>query len=94
MKRLNKNNANFTFKVYENGKMVSRCQTHKLGRFLHRLQATQFKEGITKASIRVYYGRFLDTFGKMSNFYNEGIYDNKKDFTQAYKAFIEEARKL
>jgi len=90
MKRVNKNNYNFTFRIYENGKVVSRCSTHKLGRFLHRLQATQFKKGTIKGYLRVYYGRFLDAYGKMSNFINEGVYDNRKDFTHAYKAFIAE----
>ena len=89
MKQINKNNANFTFKVYENGRVVSRCQTHKMMRFLHRIQAIKFKKGTTKVNLRVYYGRFKDNFGKMVDFFNEGLYDNKKDFTLAWKAFIE-----
>lgn len=91
MKRSNLNNNNYTLRVSENGQTVLRCQTHKIGRISHKSQAIQFSDS-TKVYLRVNYGTFKDCWGKMTDFLNEGVYSNKKDFRRAYNAFMEEGR--
>jgi hypothetical protein len=39
--------------------------------------------------LRVNYGKLLDNFGKMSEFHNDGIYEDKESFYSALKAFLE-----
>jgi hypothetical protein len=41
--------------------------------------------------IKVIYGRHLDAFGKMVEFYNDGIYDTKQDIREAFAAFTEKS---
>lgn len=88
-KKTNKNNLNFTYRIYKNGRLASKLTTHKLNRFTPRIKAINFKDGKIKVYLRVHYGRHLDVHGKMSAFINEGIYENKKDLIQAFLAFRE-----
>ena len=41
------------------------------------------------AYIWVSYGKFKDCFGKMVEFTNDRIYENKHDAVDAYKSFID-----
>lgn len=89
MKRLNKLNRNFTLRTYINGKMAHRVETHKLGRFSHHVQATDFSQPGVSVYLRVSEGEKTDVFGNLVNFYNDGTYKDKESLMQAYHAFIE-----
>jgi hypothetical protein len=79
----------YSFKVYKNGKPVYMCSTHKIRRFLIKSRLINFEEQYIKVYLKVTYGRFLNNRGKMVNFHNDGIYDNRTDYWFALNAFIE-----
>lgn len=81
---------NYTLKVLINGKVIDKVLTHSVRRFLTHLRTINWKNRGVKAYIRVSYGKKVDNYGKLSNFYNDGWYDNKKDLTLMFKAFDEE----
>ena len=78
---------NFTLKVTKNGRVVQRVQTHSLRRFTKHLRTINWQNKPLKAYLRVSYGKRLDYWGKLSNFYNDGGYDNKHDLWLAFNAF-------
>jgi len=80
----------FTLKKYENSKMTYKVRTHKLRRFLRIIRSIKWQNSSFSAYLKVDYGRFTDNFGKLTNFYNDGEYDNKEDFWMAFNAFMEE----
>jgi hypothetical protein len=67
---------------------VQRCQTANKRRFSRRIGTINWEKLM---SIRLYvsYGLQVDYRGKKVQFDNEGIYTNKKDFMNAYRAFTE-----
>ena len=81
----------FTINVLTNGKVVERHDTRSLRRFLDLARLVQFKDSM-KITVRIVanYGLKKDNYGKMSQFENEGVYDNQKDLVFAAKAFTEE----
>jgi len=78
---------NYTFKVIKKGKVVERLVTGKKRRFYNHARLIKWINKPLKVYLRVYYGTFKDNEGKMSNFYNEGYYFNKKDFWLALDVF-------
>ena len=84
-----KKKPNFTFRAIKNGTVVDRCQTHSIRRFYHRIRTIKWQTGIETVCLRVSYGKSLDIFGKMTNFYNDGDYKNKNDLLLALEAFVE-----
>jgi hypothetical protein len=81
---------NYTAKIYgSNNKLMSRLCTARPRVFLDFIRSLNWKEGIKKVYLRVFYGRFKDTFGKKSAFLNEGFYTSQKKLMQAYEAFNE-----
>lgn len=85
-----KDKPNFTFRVIKNGKTVDKCQTHSKRRFYNRIRSINWQDGVEKVYLRVSYGKGLDNFGKVTNFYNDGEYKNKKDLFFALSAFTED----
>lgn len=82
----------YTYKVIINKVCVNRLLTHNKRRFSQKLASLPWRELKRKNAsvyLKVYYGRLLDSFGKMSSFHNDGEYTTKKDFMQAYRAFTE-----
>ena len=86
---INKNKLNFTMRVVKNGKII-RYETRSKRAFYAHIRSLKWKDGVKKVYLRVSYGKHLDNFGKLINFYNDGWYDNKKDLHLALKAFTEE----
>lgn len=80
---------NYTVKIYKNDKMVQITRTHKIKRFLKNIRSLNFKDEDIKVYLKVDYGKRLDKEGKYTNFYNDGMYDNKDDFWWAFYAFTE-----
>lgn len=79
---------NYTIKiVYPNGK-VYRHEKRSRRAFLNKV-ATINWEKHPLVYLRVSYGMDTDAFGIKQTFYNDGDYDNKKDFSLALQAFIE-----
>jgi len=91
MKRLNKNNYNFTLRLYnKKGKLVSITRTHKIGRLANAIRRANFRITHSKAYLKVNYGKHKDNFGKIVPFINEGEYTTKTDLLQAWRIFIAE----
>ncbi len=85
-----KNKPNFTFRVIKNGKTIDRCQTHSKRRFYNRIRTIKWESGVEKVYLRGSYGKSIDAFGKITNFYNDGEYKTKKDLLFALSAFTED----
>ncbi len=85
-----KNKPNFTFRVIKNGKTIDKCQTHSIRRFYNRIRTINWKNGTEKVYLRVSYGKGINTFGRVTNFYNDGIYETKKDLLYALSTFTED----
>lgn len=76
--------ANFLVKV--NGE---RYETSHYRRFLNHTRTIKW-DNEPSVYLRVSYGTSKDVFGKTQTFYNDGDYNNQKDFTQAFEAFTED----
>ncbi len=74
------------YTVVINGK---RYESSHIRRFLNHVRTIKWQVGHPKVYLRVSYGMQKDNFGKNRTFYNDGDYDNKKDFDLALKAFLE-----
>ena len=85
-----KNKPNFTFRVIKNGKNIDKCQTHSKRRFYNRIRSINWQNSGITVYLRVSYGKGVDTFGKMTNFYNDGNYETEKDLFFALSAFAED----
>jgi hypothetical protein len=85
-----KNQLNFTFRVVKNGRVVDRCQTHSKRRFYNRIGTLKWQNKPSFVYLRVSYGKNIDAFGKMVNFYNDGEYDNKNDLLSVLDIFSQE----
>lgn len=80
---------NFSYKLFIGDRLIDKCFTHSKRRFLKKLRTINWEVGHFKVYLRIGYGKLLDYYGKLSNFYNEGEYNNKNDFWLAFEAFIE-----
>lgn len=80
---------NFTFKVIKNDKMIEKCQTHSIRRFMNHLRTINWQKRGLKVYLRVNYGKYEDNFGKKATFYNDGLYKTKEDLWLAFKVFTE-----
>lgn len=78
---------NYTLKIIENGQPI-RVQTHSLRRFTKHLRTINWQNR-PSVYLRVSYGKKEDCFGKISDFWNDGMYCNEKDFLLAFEAFKE-----
>ena len=65
-----------------------RYETTSIRRFLNHVRTIRWLKS-TVAHLRVSYGKDKDYKGHWQNFYNDGDYTNKQDFTLALKAFLE-----
>lgn len=81
---------NYTFVVKENGIKVQRLQTHHYRKFLEGLKQIKWENRSLKIYLRVNYGKHKDVWGKLSEFYNDGWYENKEDFWLAFNNFKDE----
>lgn len=79
----------FTIKIIQNGKIVRKVRTHKKRRFLKIIRLLNWQKSTFRAYLKVDYGKFTDVFGRLTNFYNDGEYENKEDFWLAFNAFAE-----
>jgi len=86
-KKLNKN-MQYTL-VTKKDEEVYKVRTHKKKRFLKILRSINWHRNDLKAYLRISYGKSTDISGKLVNFYNDGVYENKKDLWLAFRAFIE-----
>lgn len=84
-----KNKPNFTFRAIQDNKVVDRCQTHAKKRFYNRIRSIKWENRVDYVYLRVSYGKWLDVFGDMTNFYNDGDYETKEDLLIALSAFCE-----
>ncbi len=71
--------------------MVQITRTHKIRRFLKVLGSLNSLNGDFRAYLKVSYGKGLNVFGKHTEFYNDGEYDNIHDLLLAFDAFKEES---
>ena len=67
--------------------------TKKVRRFLNFCKKIDWTTNPT-VYLKVSYGRFLDNFGKMTTFQNDGDYTTQKEFNVALAAFLEEEYKI
>lgn len=77
-------------KVFKNGKMVERYHSKSKRRFYNHVRTINWEDGGIKVYLRVSYGKHFSNPGKLESFWNDGVYDNKKDFNLALKAFCED----
>lgn len=87
---MKRDSKNYTLKVFKNGEEIQRVRTHRKKRFVRILRTINWGHGGIKAYIKVSYGKKKDTYGKLSEFYNDGWYDNQKDLTIAFRYFDSE----
>ncbi len=80
---------NYTLKIFH-GQKVERYRTKSLRRFLRHARTIKWEDKPTKVYLKVSYEKFPDHRGKLTTFFNDGIYTNEKDFNLALKAFLEE----
>jgi hypothetical protein len=79
---------NFTLIVKSHGQKVIRLECASFRRFYRQLRTIKWLDD-TSCYLRVSSGKDYDIFGKLQTFYNDGIYTNKTDLFQAFKAFLE-----
>ncbi len=79
---------NYSVVVSKSDKTLQKVRTHSLRRFLKILRTINWKNS-PSVYLRVSYGKQKDYAGKLINFYNDGVYDNKSDLWQAFNAFTE-----
>lgn len=82
----------FLLKTIELGKTTHKCGTHSIWRFTKYLRTINWQESKKfngSVYLRVSYGKQEDCFGKLVNFYNDGLYENEDDLWLAFKAFTE-----
>jgi len=83
------NSQNYTFKVIENEREISKCQTHSKRRFLRRIRTINWQNRHPTVYLRVSYGKHKNVFGKTVTFYNDGEYSNPEELLNAFTAFDE-----
>lgn len=86
---MKKTRYNFTLKVYEKGQQVKRLETSSKRRFLNHIRTINWQDRGIKVYLRVSYGKQKDVWGKLTNFYNDGFYEDRNEFWKAFEAFTE-----
>ena len=71
-------------RLYSKGKAKKYFGT-SLRRMLYWIEHNNFDKGYVKVS----YGRFPANDGKIAEFYNDGVYTDKKELTTVLKIFCE-----
>lgn len=90
-KKLNK--ISYFYKITTGTKSITKCLTHSRRVFFKKIRTINWKEVDSKGYVvylRINYGKFLDNYGKMSNFYNDGDYQDEGSFCLAFNAFLED----
>ena len=72
-------------RLYNKGKAKKYFGT-SIRRMLYWINHNKFDKGYVKVS----YGHFKDVYGKMAEFYNDGIYTDKKELNEILKIFYYE----
>lgn len=80
---------NFTLKLLENNKVVQRLETRSIRCLYNKIRTINWIKPYSSVYLRVGYGKLLASSGKYENFWNDGVYNNKKDFILALNAFTE-----
>lgn len=80
----------FIVKVYKDGQLVQKALRHKKTPFVHILRKYLLAENNISVYLRIEYGKELDVFGRLTQFYNDGEYSAEPDLWQAFCAFVEE----
>ena len=85
MKDKNKPYLKMTLKLTKRDGKVKRYRKGTFRRFLYSCRHGSWE----KYYLWVGYGKQKDVYGKMTEFYNDGEYTNRKDAEQALRAFCE-----
>ena len=72
---------NYMVKLYKNNQLKNRYETLSIRRFLNKIRSVNWENSTFKVYLRISYGYGI---------YNSGTYSEKKKFTKALKAFLEE----
>ncbi len=83
------NRLNFTLKVFVDGKVVERLETHSTRRLYNKIRTIKWQSEHSRVYLRVNYGKHLSARNKIESFWNDGDYYNQKDLCQALEAFTE-----
>lgn len=78
------------FKVQINQKII---KTKKIRKLVGTCRSIDWATNPT-VTLKVIYGKFIDNFGKLTTFYNEGVYTDKETFQVALAAFLEDEYKI
>lgn len=78
---------NYTLKLYKTNGEIETVRTRKKRRFLRILRTINWQNSIKKAYIKVSYGKKLDVYSKLSEFYNDGYYETKGELLEIFKYF-------
>lgn len=81
---------NYTLKILENKKVVSRIQTHSLRRFTTHLASINSQEKTLRFYLRVSYGKAKDWKGEESTFYNDCWCESKEQLLEMFEYFRHE----
>jgi antitoxin component YwqK of YwqJK toxin-antitoxin module len=80
-----------TLRLYlKNGKTMKYYTNDKIKRIYSLVSLAKFPDKVLKAYVKVSYGKFLDAFGKMTEFYNDGYYTDKKELREVISIFWNE----
>lgn len=70
-------------------KEVVRHDTSKIRRFLRYTRLINWQNKNLQVYLKVTYGKQRDHRNKLVQFYNDGDYESRDDFTRALRAFLE-----
>lgn len=80
----------FSIKIFKNDSIVQKVRTYRKRRILKIIRSTKWQDPSFSRYFKVDYGKRHDVYGKLVNFYNDGTYNNKRDFLSAAEAFMED----
>ncbi len=80
----------YILKIIKNDVEVIRVGTGSLRRFLKIIRTINWQHGPIKVYLRISYGKHEDSYGEMSDFWNDGWYETEEDLMLAFDAFREE----
>lgn len=87
---MKKYKRNYTLILEHKGKKVKLVETTHKKRFLTHMRLINWNIPYSRIYLKVYYGKKIDAFGKLTQFFNYGWYNSEKDLTEAFEAFDEE----
>lgn len=79
----------YTLIINQSNKL-KKLGTRKLKKLYHFINS-QSESETTTYSLRVSYGQGFDSYGRLTQFENEGAYSNKQDLVHALQCFTEVA---